>query len=58
VLGADCDFDIAVKLDVHPSTLSKLLTRKTQPSEQIIVKALDSLGGKFEDWFEIVDEAA
>jgi hypothetical protein len=58
-LGAGTDYDLALALDVHPSTLSKLFTGKAQPSEHLIVCALDGMPRRrFEELFEIRDEAA
>lgn len=56
VLGVETDYALAVALDIHPSTLSLLMTAQNQPSEKFIVAALDTLGRPFEELFEVTDE--
>lgn len=56
--GHTTDYAIAVRLGIHPSTMSLLMNRNLQPSNRLIVKALDESGRRFEDLFEIVDEVA
>jgi hypothetical protein len=56
VLGVDTDYALAVALDIHPSSLSLLMTGKNQPSEKFIVAALDRLGWPFEELIEVVGE--
>jgi transcriptional regulator with XRE-family HTH domain len=56
VLGVETDYALAVALDIHPSTLSLLMTGQNQPSEKFIVAALDHLGRPFEDLIEVIDE--
>ena len=52
----ETDYALAVALDIHPSTLSLLMTGSNQPSEKFIVAALDKLGRPFEEMFEVVDD--
>ena len=57
VLGTTTDYALAVALDIHPSTLSLLMTGHNQPSERFIVAALDRLGRPFEELIEVVDDS-
>jgi plasmid maintenance system antidote protein VapI len=57
-LQARTEAEVAALLDMEKAAFSRLVNHKTQPSTPVIVKVLDSFGGRFEDWFEIVDEVA
>lgn len=56
VFGATRDYEIADLFKIEPAALSRLMTHTTQPSEKVIIAALDLLGRPFEELFEIVSE--
>lgn len=56
--GVKTDWELAVKLGIHPSTLSNLLTGNSEASERTIVIGIDKYELPFEELFEIRDEPA
>lgn len=56
-LGVTTDYALAAALDVHPSSLSQLMTGSREPSAMFITAVLETLGRSFEELFEVtVDE--
>jgi hypothetical protein len=50
-------YEVAEKFGLHPSTMSLLRQGHVQPQPPFIADTLRFFGGKFEDWFEVADQA-